>query len=155
MNWKIWGPLSFTIILFTVASAIKLFTFNESTFYVALAPELSLWATGVFFSFAVSEQVLFGVRTECDTRQRPGSQTIEVTFRVAMPGQPLFSPRFMYLFIFCMALWILNILLSGKADALIKAEGGIGVGAGSLVLLSTALAAFSVGLALRSMREVG
>lgn len=54
-----------------------------------------------------------------------------------------------------MALWILNILLSGKADALIKAEGGIGVGAGSLVLLSTALAAFSVGLALRSMREVG
>lgn len=153
MNWRLWGPLVFTVLLFVLASSIKLIAFNDTSFYTALAPELSLWSTGVLFSFAVSEYALFGAKPVSNFKRGP-SGNLEMQFRVDLPERPEFSPRLVYLFVVSMGIWLLDLLLVGKAEALIKRAGNIGPTEGFLIFGAIVLAGFSVGITLRTVREV-
>jgi hypothetical protein len=155
MNWRLWGPLIFAGILFVVASAIRLIAFEEVSFYFDLPSDFSLWATGVLFSFAVSEQALFGGRAVYDIRKDSRGDGFMMNFRVALPDQLEFSPRMIYLFMICMAIWVLNLLLAGKAKHLVSVDHGVSLLAGALVISALALAGLSVGIAARALREVG
>jgi hypothetical protein len=153
MNWRFWGPLIFSLLLFVVGAAIKVVAFGKVTFYIDLGPELALWATGVLFSFAVSEQALFGGRTVNEVRKAENGLTMN--FRVALPDQVEFNPRFVYLFVVCMAIWILDLLCAGKAELLIEHNPNALLLPACLIITALALAGFAVGLALRALREVG
>lgn len=152
MNWRVWGPLLFATMLFIVASAIKLVAFQNYGFLLELAPELSLWSTGVLFSLAVSEHTQLGGRAQHEIRPSQSGSGIEVTYRVALPERLEFSPRMIYLFVYSMTSWILNILIAGKATMVLQT--GSTWRAAILVGLGFALAGASVGVAHRSLREV-
>ena len=153
MNWRFVGPLIFGALSFAVASGIKLIAFRNFTFYIDLFPDLALSATGILFSFAVSEQALFGARTTNQVRRAETGTGVIMEFGVSLPDQIEFNPRFIYLFMICMAVWILTLLCAGQAQALQKESAY--AASGAFIMLSAAMAGTTVGIAVRSLRQVG
>ena len=93
MNIRVWGPLLFTAMLFVIAAAIKLAAFSNTTFFIDLPTELALWATGVMFSLAVSEQMILKGRAEAVFRRKETGTGIEIEYRAIAPESLDFSPR--------------------------------------------------------------
>lgn len=59
---KILGPLAFWSAMFIIGAAIRLAAFNDIAFWFRLPQDAALWAAGLLFSLAVSEQTYLGTR---------------------------------------------------------------------------------------------
>lgn len=115
MNLKVWGPLAFATMLFTIAVAIKIISFGDYYIWLEIAPELALWATGVLFSVSITEYTLFGGRTTYKIRRKRTGNGFEVDFNIEFPNELDFGFKYQYLFVYSMMIWILTLLFSGHA----------------------------------------
>ena len=116
MKHEVIGPLAVWTLFFIIASAIRYTTFDDNTFWVQIPPELSLWATGILFSLIVSENTYYQARLVPRIKRSSDGSGFTVKYEVTLPNQPSFTVKFIYLFLFALAIWILCILLSGTAQ---------------------------------------
>lgn len=113
MSLKVWGPLIFTILLFVIATGIKFFGFAAKDIWLTVAPELSLWATGVLFSLSVARSTFLSAKATPTFTQNPGSSSVTISYAVQLPSKIESSEKYLYSFMFTMTLWVLTVLLSG------------------------------------------
>lgn len=118
MNLKISGPLLFATMLFIISAAIKIISFKNQNVWLEVSPELSLWAVGIFFSLSISEQTQFGGKTAYRVSRKTSGTGIEINYEVILPDNLEFSPKYIYLFVYSIMIWILTILISGYAVGL-------------------------------------
>ena len=152
MRLEVWGPLIFWSLMFAVGAAIKFSTFQDSGVFYDIAPEAALWATGILFSLSVSEQAYFGVRLVPRYKRHVSRSGFSLSYEVTLPQDPNFGPRFVYIFLVGMAIWIFCLLLSGYGAS--QPAASQSWWAIVSTLLSYFLAALLVGAALRCLYEV-
>ncbi len=121
MKHEVFGPLAVWTLFFIIASAIRYATFDDSAFWIQIPPELTLWATGILFSLSVSENTYYQARLTPRTRRNPSGTGFTVDYDITLPDQPGFTAKFMYLFLFALAIWILCLLMAGSAQAAFSA----------------------------------
>jgi len=122
MRLSVVGPLTVWITFFTVASAIRYATFSDFNFWVHLPSDLTLWATGILFSLTVSESTNYQARMMPKTKKNPNGAGFTVDYEITIPDEPGFNPKFLYLFLFSMGIWILCLLMGGTAQTALEAE---------------------------------
>jgi hypothetical protein len=154
-NLEVFGPLLFWTLMFIIAMAIKVITFSDYTPWFQIAPEASLWAAGILFAIAVSEQTYFPIRRRLITKQSASGYALEEV--ESSPERNVgFTPRFIYMFLIVMALWLLTLLLgeyAAKEFGRLRAfalHPWLFLAFGSSVFL----AAVAVWVALTGLREV-
>jgi hypothetical protein len=153
MKLRIYGPLVLTILLFTVAFCINLIAFSNSEYLIELPSEFSLWTVGVFLSLAVTDHTIFGGFTESRLTPAAGVNTFQIEFGYRFPKSPELSPKFIYMLVYCMLIWVVILLTSGKAKLLEQQpnhDGDIHF----LMIASWFLSATTVGLTIRALRVV-
>ncbi len=153
MSLRIIGPLAFATMLFVVESAIKGIAFDSKTIWFEIGPKLCLWATGIFFSLSVSEQTLFRGKTTYKVKKKENGSGLEVDYNVELPDDLSFTPRFLYLFIFAMSIWILSVIISSKIISLFYTVGKWTLQIHALTYLILFLAGVIVGAAIKSLAE--
>ncbi len=149
MRIEVLGPLIFWSLMFAVGAAIKFAAFNDTSVLFHLAPEVALWATGILFTLSVSEQTYFRARLVPRITRHDSSPGFSVNYDVTIPEELGFSPKFIYLFLSSVSIWIFCLLLSGYSASAPLSSLKI-----SSVIFSYFLAALVVGAALRSLYEV-
>jgi hypothetical protein len=154
MNLRVLGPLIFWTLMFTIGTAIKIITFQDSTVWFQLAPQICLWASGILFTLAVSPQTYERTRVVKSITKDPSGRMLQVGWDVVAPDDISFIPAYVYLFLSGMVVWILTLLLSGLAGRQFAAAGAIDWGSASLLAISTFLSAGLVGITLYTLREV-
>ena len=154
MNLKVWGPLLFASMLFVIAAVIKFVSFTKAAAFLSMGSEFALWATGVLFSLAASEQTRFGGRTEHIFRRKTSGSSIEIQYKALAPDRIDLSPRFLYFFVYSMMIWILCIVISEKSCAIYALQNQYSIKLILLCALCFVLSATSVGIAIRSLLEV-
>ncbi|MDA3789480.1 MAG: hypothetical protein PF503_13440 [Desulfobacula sp.] len=154
MNLKVWGPILFATMLFIVGAAIKIIAFKSDNVFFEMPPDFALWAVGIMFSLAVSEQTQFGGRTYYDISKNKSGTGILVDYKISLPDELSFSPKYIYFFVYSMMIWILTILLSGEASALNSIANYSIYKITAINLVSLALAGTSIGVSIRSLLEV-
>lgn len=154
-NHKVWGPLVFASMLFLISSIIKLIAFKNNSFYIEMPSEFSLWAVGILFSLSVSEQTIFGGKTGYQISKKQSGTGIEVDYQVILPDQLEFTPKYIYLFVFSMSVWIICLLLCGQANTYLHAtQPEINLCA-LVTVIAYMIAGLSIGIALKALVEVG
>jgi hypothetical protein len=140
--------------LFVISSAIKAIAFHNVNFIIDLPEKCSLWAAGVLFSLAVSEQTQFGGRTSYSVSRKQSGTGIEVDYNVILPQQLEFTPKYVYLFVFSMMLWILTLLLCGQVSVWNTAGTGMVLWSSLVCAIAYVLAGANIGISLRALVEV-
>lgn len=153
IQWRVWGPLFFASLLFVIASAIRLVSFTRTTCLLDVGSDFGLWATGILFSLAASEQTRLGGRTERVFHKKSSGTGIEIDYIAVPPEKPDFSPKYLYLFVYAMMIWVLTIMIGEHARAMFEKAHGFNVAIIALAFLQIAIAATSVGAAIRSLLE--
>jgi hypothetical protein len=153
MNLKVFGPLLFAGMLFVTSAAIKIISFRNHNVWLEVSPELTVWAVGIFFSLSVSEQTQFGGKTKIRaSKKSPG--TVEFKIEAVLPDRFEFSPKYVYMFMYSIMMWILTILISGYAVGLFSAEHQWTARIWLSNVIGLILSGSTVGAALRCLSEV-
>lgn len=150
---KIWGPLAFWSAMFIIGAAIRLAAFNDLAFWFRLPQDAALWAAGLLFSLAVSEQTYLGTSLTQRIIRKEGGLGYSVDYDVTLREEVGFTPKFMYLFLLGVAIWVLTIVLTGFAAREFGSKG-IGWLVLGLTTSSYLLATFAVVGAIRALRGV-
>ncbi|MCI0487717.1 MAG: hypothetical protein L0229_14080 [Blastocatellia bacterium] len=154
MKIEVVGPLIFWSLMFVVGAAIKVFTFGSTTVWFEIQPSVSLWATGVLFSLAVSERTYFRAKLVTQISRKPTGAGIIVDYVVTLPDELDFTPKFMYLFLIGVAIWILTLLLSGYALGVYSSSHSLSLGGLLAISISVLLASGITIAAVRTLNEV-
>lgn len=109
------GPLIVWVLTFAIGAAIKLVAFESDSLLFDVPPDATLWAVGVFFSLAVSEQTYSGARLKSTVNKTEAGDGYQVTYGITLSDQPGFTPKFMYVLLVGITAWIVTLLLSGYA----------------------------------------
>lgn len=117
MSWRTAGPVVFATLLFVIELSIKGMAYNKQDIWIELPPSIALWAVGVLFSLAVSEQTLLRGGVGYRATAQPGKPVIELEYELRLPSQIDFTPKYLYLFVVIMTVWIVALLLSQEALA--------------------------------------
>lgn len=153
IQWRVWGPLVFASLLFVIASAIRLLSFSRVSFVLDIGSDFGLWATGILFSLAASEQTRLGGRTERVFRKKSTGTGIEIDYIAVAPDQLDVSPKYLYLFVYSMMIWILTILIGEQAHSMYEKAAGVNFAIIGMVFGQMSLAATTVAAALRALLE--
>lgn len=148
------GPLVFWSLMYIVGAVIKLLAYNDTDVYFEIGPEASLWAVGIVFALTVSEHTYFGVRAHPQITKKPSGRGLEIDYDVTIPDEVGFTPNFIYLFLFSVVIWIINLLLSGCAIESYSSAQQLTAGAIVATSLSILLASTLVVIAVRTLYEV-
>ena len=154
MSLRIIGPLAFATMLFVVESAIKGIAFNSKIIWFEIGPKLCLWATGIFFSLSISEQTQLRGKTTYRVKKKVDGSGLEVDYDVKLPNDLSFTPKFLYLFVFAMSIWILSVIISSKIISVFYIAGRWTFQIHILTYLVLLLAGVTVGVAIKSLVEV-
>lgn len=122
MRHQVVGPLAVWATFFTVASAIRYTTFSDFNFWVHLPSDLTLWATGILFSLSISENSNYQARMLPRTKRNSSGSGFSVEYEITLPEEPGFNPKYLYLFLFAMGIWVLCLLLGGTAQSVLEAQ---------------------------------
>lgn len=139
--------------MFAIGATIRLAAFEDSAFWWHIPPEVALWSAGVLFSLAVSEQTYFGSRLNPRVVPKEGGLGYSVDYDVTIPTQAGFTPKFIYLFLFVVAVWVLDLVLGGFAQKTFE-TGGFQTSVIVATAISYFLAAGAVAAAVRGLYEV-
>lgn len=153
MNLRVIGPLLFSAMLLAISISVKTLAFEKSSFPLEISPEIALWATGIFFSLAISEQTLLGGKAGYDLK-RSSDNAIEISYRVILPEKIEFSPKYTYLFLYGLMTWIISLLLSEKGALLLEQTKGWNTHTYLMCIANIFVSGLAVGIALRSLKEV-
>ena len=151
MRFEVLGPLVFWSLMFAVGAAIKFSAFRDARALLDLSPEAALWATGILFSLSVSEQTYFRARLVPRYTRHTTRPGFSVDYDVTLPEELGFNPKFIYLFLVSMAVWVFCLLLAGYGAVDASQLNALRI---SSVAFSYLLSATVVGVALRSLYEV-
>ena len=154
MKIEIVGPLIFWSLMFVVGAAIKVVAFGSTAVWFEIQPAACLWATGVLFSLAVSERTYFRAKLVTQISRKPTGSGIVVDYVVTIPEDLDFTPKFMYLFLVGVAIWIFSLLLSGYAMGVYSISHNLTVGSIISTAISVLLASGIVITAVRTLNEV-
>lgn len=152
MTLKVVGPLLFATMLFIVSSAIKAVSFQSFNFYLDMPQEFALWGVGIVFSLAVTEHTHFGVKTVHTITRKKTQTGYEIDYGIVLPEQYHFTPKYIYLFVFSMMLWILTLVLCGRGSIWIT-DPKMQFEAISAISASFVFAGTNVGISFRSLME--
>lgn len=154
MKIEVLGPLIFWSLMFILGAAIKLVAFRSTTVWFEVQPAAALWATGVLFTLAVSERTYFRAKLVTQISKKPSGSGIEVEYVVTIPDDLDFTPKFMYLFLIGVVMWMLTLLLSGYASELYSASQSLTLGGLLAISFSVLFASGIVVTAVRTLHEV-
>jgi len=167
MNAKLLGPLFSWTVLFGIGILFKYAAFQNSAVWFEIAPEATLWATGIFFTTAVSDAAFSRAKILPKYTRKANGLGYEMDYEVTLPESydPTSHSKFLYLFLGSLGAWILNVFISGKIIARVilnPSPAGPMTISGSrvdyifflLLFLSVAIASSVVTFALRAFREV-
>jgi hypothetical protein len=154
MNLKIVGPLLFAAMLFITSASIKIISFKNHNVWLDVSPELTLWAVGIFFSLSISEQTQFGGKTAYRISRKTSGTGIEINYDVILPDKLEFSPKYVYLFVFSIMIWILTILISGYATGLFISGNTWTPRICFFNFIGLAISGIVIGAAVRCLNEV-
>lgn len=115
MNLNVWGPLLFATMLFIISASVKIIAFKNHNVWLEVAPELALWAVGIFFSLSISEELILGGKTVRTVSKKASGRGLEIDYVPVLPDNVEFSPKYIYLLIYGIMIWVLTTLLSGQA----------------------------------------
>ena len=138
---------------FSTGAAIKLVAFESDSLLFDAGPDAALWALGIFFSLAVSEQSHSGARISHTVKKKPTGAGFEVDYAVTIDEDPGFKPKFLYLFLAGFVIWIFVLLLSGVAQQEYDGAQRYSVRILVWTSLGLVLAVASVVLAVRALLE--
>lgn len=153
MKLETYGPLLVWGVMFAMGAAIKVVAFDSDSLFFDVGPDAALWAVGILFSLAVSEQSHTGARLVHTVTKKPTGAGVEVDYAVFINDDPGFKPKLLYLFVAGIAIWIFVLLVSGVAQEDYSGASRYTVRILVYALLGLALAFTSVMLALRALLE--
>ncbi len=156
ISLEVAGPLIFWVLMFAVGAAIKFMTFKDTGVFIDLSPEVALWATGILFSLSVSEHTYSNAKLVSKYTKNNEKPGFAVAYDVTISDNPGFTPKFIYLFLIGMAVWIFCLLLSGYAGSASSSAmaGKLDYYQLAAIAISYLFAASLVGVALRSLYEI-
>jgi len=140
--------------MFVIGSAIRYVAFDNPLVWVEAAPEAALWATGIFFTLAVSASNFLERRAV--PRMEPDAEGtgFRVKYEVVLPQDLRPSQKFLYMFLIAITVWIVDVLLVGSALKSYDTTQRFELLFMVCVATSFSITAFVIVLALRSIREV-
>lgn len=101
--------------LFLIEIGIKGIAFNSKTLVIDIFPSICLWVTALYFTLSISEQNKLNATATPRLRRNNSGDGIEITYDMRLPDSLDFSPKYLFLFIVSVVIWIFTILLSQKA----------------------------------------
>src|SRR5215470_14970613 len=116
MDLKTIGPLICWSIMFAVGVMVKYFTFKNDSVWFDIAPDVTLWATGILFTIAAADA--FQPKLLSKYAKKETGMGFEMDYEVTLSEtyEPAQS-KYLYLFLFGLGGWIINIFLSGFISA--------------------------------------
>jgi len=100
--------------LFIIEFAIKFVAFDNSSVLYRIGPSICFWATGLFFSLTLFEQFRFKGQTKSSLKKKSSGYGIEIDYSIILPESLETTPKYMFLFVIQLCLWILNLIMSQK-----------------------------------------
>lgn len=99
-------------ILFILEFVIKYVAFENTSVFFRIGPSICFWATGLFFSLSLYEQFKFkGITTQTIKRKQA---SLIIDYGVRIPENITGSPKYLFLFIIQMCIWVINLIFSQK-----------------------------------------
>ncbi len=168
MELKIMGPLICWSIMFVIGIMIKSLTFKNDSVWFDIAPEATLWASGILFTLAAAD-AFYQPKIFSKYAKKETGTGFEMDYEVTLPDSygPATHSKYLYLFLLALAGWIINIFISGFICSRVLPQGVTtqtnpspqalpGYDAVFFVLLVVAvlIASCMVFIALQALREV-
>ncbi|NAY91408.1 hypothetical protein GTQ34_05700 [Muricauda sp. JGD-17] len=101
-------------ILFVIEFAVKYVAFENSSVFFRIGPSICFWATALFFSLSIQENVKFRGRTTQTIKKKSSGYGIEIDYGIIVPENFESSPKYTFLFVMQMCIWIVNLVISQK-----------------------------------------
>jgi hypothetical protein len=167
MELKVMGPLICWSIMFVIGIMIKLFTFKNDSVWFDIAPDATLWASGILFTLAAAD-AFYRPRILSKYAKRETGTGFEMDYEVTLPEsyEPITHSKYLYLFLLGLAGWVINIFISGFISSRVlqgvatqpnpvpQALPGYDTVFFVLLLVSVLIASSMVFIALLALREV-
>jgi hypothetical protein len=148
------GPLVFWTLMYIIGGMIELSAYSNTDVFFELGSEVSLWAVGILFALSVSESTYSGAKLGRHVSQKPSGTGYEVDYDVTLTGEFGFTPKYFYLFLLGVAIWIATLLLGDHAIQCYSSTQSL-TGIGMLVTLASMFLGGSlVVMAVRTVYEV-
>jgi hypothetical protein len=154
MRLEVIGPLIFGTIMYITAILIKVFTFSDFSFWTQISPDISLWALGILFTIAVSEKTYSNAKLMPKITRHPSGFGYSVDYDITITEHIGFTPKYLYMFLVAVPIWIINILISGFVTASFNSAKVLSISIIFGLFFSVFLATFIVIAALRALYEV-
>ena len=137
-----YGSLLLWAIFFVAGAIVKGVALHDGRVWSDLPPDACLWAIGMLVSEILSERERLGGRlAPLITSETTG---YNIKYGVALSGDPRESSAPLYLMLGGVGLWIVALVLCGRAQATIDAAGKGDTTAVALIVLSYVLAVLVV-----------
>ncbi len=149
---SVYGPLVAWSLLFMTSAVIKAFAFRDHLYWINIPSEISLWALGVLFTLSASEQTYYNARLVPKvTKQKTG---YSVEYGVTISDSVGFTPKYLYLFLIGIPVWIWTMLIGGSISRTYSGSGIIDIKILFLSAVSYFIAFVLVFSAIRVLHEV-
>lgn len=163
MDLKVIGPLVCWSIMFAVGVMVKYFTFKNDSVWFDIAPDVTLWATGILFTIAAAD-AFYQPKLLSKYAKKETGMGFEMDYEVTLSEtyEPTHS-KYLYLFLFGLGGWIINIFMSGfisarvhtaQANLLQQAPSGFDAFSFALLIVAVVIASSMVFIALQALKEV-
>jgi hypothetical protein len=152
--------------MFAIGIMIKCFAFKNDAVWVEIAPEATLWATGILFSISVADTTFSQAKLLSKYKKKTTGTGYEVDYVVTLSDSydPSGHSRYLYLFLFGLGAWIFNIFIGGflstkiaesaqRSSVSAEVTAVFGLRFFGLLLLSVVVASSMVFIALRALKE--
>ena len=163
MDLKVIGPLVCWSIMYAVGVMVKYFTFKNDSVWFDIAPDVTLWATGILFTIAAAD-AFYQPKLLSKYAKKETGMGFEMDYEVTLSEayEPTHS-KYLYLFLFGLGGWIINIFICGfisarvhtaQANLLQQSPSGFDAFSFSLLIVAVVLASSMVFIALQALKEV-
>jgi hypothetical protein len=124
MELKIMGPLICWSIMFAIGIMIKHFTFKNDAVWFDIAPEATLWASGILFTIAAVDG-FYQPKILAKYAKKETGMGFEMDYQVTLQGsyEPTAHSKYLYLFLLGLGGWLVNIFISGFISSRVLAQG--------------------------------
>ncbi|HKA23134.1 MAG TPA: hypothetical protein VKN18_33005 [Blastocatellia bacterium] len=163
MDLKTIGPLICWSIMFAVGVMVKYFTFKNDSVWFDIAPDVTLWASGILFTIAAAD-AFYQPKILSKYAKKETGMGFEMDYEVTLSEtyEPTHS-KYLYLFLFGLGGWIINVFLSGfisarlhttQANPLQQPSAGFDAVSFALLIVAVVIASSMVFIALQALKEV-
>jgi len=163
MDLKTIGPLICWSIMFAIGVMVKYFTFKSDSVWFDIAPDVTLWATGILFTIAAAD-AFYQPKLLSKYAKKETGMGFEMDYEVTLSEtyEPMHS-KYLYLFLSGLGGWIINIFISGfisarvhaaQANLLQQASSGFDAISFALLVVAVVIASSMVFIALQALKEV-